>query len=398
MTERRETKKTVVGKTIKHRDGVVTIKDFKGSNGLVNEFVAECSVCSLDTELWPYGSLIYDMVNIKRGDLVCGCNRSVRWKSWQIELQVSRMLLGGNLTFSGFVGDTYRGKNTKIILRSEGEDDWEITLSNLRKQTTPIFSKGYKESLKVKNNIKYLEKSLLLPDHYKYSYDKTKKKYCVSCSMCDSDPKFKSLGDKLYLSRLDSLKDGRKPCRCSSTYKFSNEERLLQIEEQINQRGLTKVRIPKELNSRARIVWVCERGHIQDSKLNDFVRGCGCFECNKLEGNWYGYYPNRVEEEDNLYLIKFTNSKEIFYKVGRSFNVKERIRKMTKDYEMELICSIQNKHQVIYDVEQDLHQKLNNFQHYVGFYFKGCVGECFTPEILNHPEIISIFKLKESNQ
>ncbi|AHK11295.1 hypothetical protein S14_186 [Shewanella sp. phage 1/4] len=393
MAERRETKRTIVGRTIQHKLGVTTIREFKGSNGLVSEFIAECSVCSLDTELWPYGSLIYDIVNINRDELLCGCSRSVRWKDWQIKIQIDRILKGGNLTFCGFEDGLYEGKDSKIILYADGEPEWKISIGNLRKQQTPVFSKSYKENLKIKNNLQGLYECLLLPDHYNYSYDMTQKKYQVSCSICDSDTKFKSLGNKLYPSKLDSLKVGRKPCRCSPTYKFCNEERLIQIEEQIQSRGLTKVRIPEELNSRSRIIWVCKNGHVQDSKLNDFVKGSGCFECGKLVGGWYGYYPNRVDEEDNLYLIKFTRKGEIFYKVGRSFNVKERIRKMTKDYEMELVSSTQNIHQIIYDTEQELHQKLNSSQHYVKFYFEGCVGECFTPEILNHPEILSIFNL-----
>lgn len=387
MVRRRETKKTVIGGIIKHKHGEVVIKDFKGSDGRVSEFIAECDICSLDKELWPYGTLVYDMVNIKRNEIICGCGRSVSWKDWQIKLQVERMLVGGNLKFSGFEGGVYKGKETKIILSAEGEEDWKILMSNLSKQPFPIFSKGHKRDSRVLDNIKSLENNPLLPNHYKYFYDKVQNKYQVSCSVCDSDTQFRSIENKLYSARLDSLKIGRKPCRCSRTYKFSNEERMIQINNQVKERGLVKIKIPDKLNSRSRVTWECNNGHTQHTKLDDFIR----VECNKLVGNFYGYYPDRKFEQDNLYLIKFTKESELFYKIGRSFNIKERMRKMGGDYDVELLTSVQGEHQEIWGLEQELHKELSSFDHHVEFYFDGCVGECFKPIILDHPKVVEIF-------
>ena len=52
MLEKRETKSSNLGKVIKHNKGTVKIVEYLGSNGVVSEFLAECSQCSRDIELW----------------------------------------------------------------------------------------------------------------------------------------------------------------------------------------------------------------------------------------------------------------------------------------------------------------------------------------------------------
>lgn len=396
MGKKRNTKWDVIGKTIKNKHGEITIKEYLGKGKVVSEFVAICSVCSIDDVMYPYGSLIYNMVNINRGDILCGCGKRPFQHLWQLELAIKRLIMGGDLKFSGWVGGHYKGSKSKMILKSENGEEWHTSFSNLQKQSTPIFSKKYKEQLKVKENLEHLRRSTLLPKHYTYSYDETSKEYQVSCSLCDSDPEFQTLGCKLYTSRLETLKVGRKPCRCSPTYKFSKEERMCQIKKQIEQRGGIKiVGLPKSLNSRSRVIWDCGKGHIQNSRLNDFVKGSGCFQCSKVNGVWYGYYSERSDEQDYLYLLKLTKGSEVFYKVGRSFNIKERIRKMSRDYEVILVSKVEGRHEEIYKMEQSLHKVLHKFQHYTKFYFEGCVCECFIPEILSHPEVISIFNLNK---
>ncbi len=400
MVSRRETRKTVVGKTIDHDKGTITIKTCIGTNGTVSEFIAECNVCSQDKELWPYGSLVYDIVNINRKELLCGCARSTLWTGRQLEVLINRNLSGGNLKFIGWCGGSFKNKDTKMILSSEGEPDWKITMVNFRKQVTPVFSKGYKKNLRIQKNIRDLKSLSLLPEHYEYVYDGTSSKdYGVVCKVCDSDPMFKTLGSKTYLTKLSPLKDGRLPCRCSPTYSYSQQEWELRLTSEFNKRKIYIPDLPDKLNSRTMLDWVCSNGHECTTRVGAIVQGVGCPECSESGGSTYGYYRLRVDEEDCLYLIRFESpcGKEVFYKVGRSFNLKSRMAHMKKYYNLKLVSTFKGKHQEVYDLEQRLHSLVKDKVHFVQEYFNGCVDECFTPEILNHPEIISTFNLKDHN-
>lgn len=397
MVGRRETRKTVIGKTIGHSKGTIKIKESIGTNGTVSEFIAECDVCSEDKELWPYGDLIYNIINIKRKEVLCGCSRSTFKTLKQLEVIIKRMLRGGDLVFNGWDGGKYKGYDSKMILVCPLGEEWKTTIGNLRKQSTPILSKGHKKNLKVQENIKDLESLSILPKHYQYLYDINQKSYQVSCKVCDECPIFKPLGCKLYPSRLDSLKDGKLPCRCSPTYSYSQQEWELRLTSEFNKRKIDIPNFPDKLNSRTILDWICINGHECNTRVGAVVQGVGCPECSESGGSTYGYYRLRVDEQDCLYLIKFESPcrEEVFYKVGRSFNLKSRMSHMKKYYNLELVSTFKGKHQKVYDLEQRLHNLVRDKTHFVQEYFNGCVDECFTPEILNHLELISIFNLKD---
>ena len=136
-------------------------------------------------------------------------------------------------------------------------------------------------------------------------------------------------------------------------------------------------------NAYSRFEYICKTHGKQNVSYNNFVNhGTRCGGCAKDEtirrlredGNGNGYYPERKDETDFLYVLDF-NSK--FIKVGRSFDIEQRIKnlrtlsKIKKIYKLRIFTAT---HQEIYDYEQDLHIELRerNFQHYVGW-----SSECF---------------------
>ena len=103
----------------------------------------------------------------------------------------------------------------------------------------------------------------------------------------------------------------------------------------------------------------------------------GCAKDKRRElGNGNGYYPERKDEVDFLYILDFDNK---FVKVGRSFDVDERINGLKKPSESGIkninkLRIFTATHQEIYNYEQELHKELRerNFQHYVDW-----STECF---------------------
>lgn len=149
---------------------------------------------------------------------------------------------------------------------------------------------------------------------------------------------------------------------------------------------------------KTRFEYICKIHGKQNVRYHNFVNnGTRCGGCAKDLGNGNGYYPERKDEQDYLYILDFNDK---FIKVGRSFDVDERIRNLKKPsesgikkiYKLRIFTAT---HQEIYDLEQDMHDELRerNFQHCVDW-----STECFENEslfILN--KLLDICGLQEVN-
>lgn len=135
-------------------------------------------------------------------------------------------------------------------------------------------------------------------------------------------------------------------------------------------------------NAKSRFIYTCKTHGKQEVNYNNFVHnGTRCGGCAKDLGNGNGYYPERKDEQDYLYILNFDGK---FIKVGRSFDVDERIKGLrtaskvpkNKIHKLRIFTAT---HQEIYDYEQELHSELRkrNFQHYVDW-----STECFENESL----------------
>lgn len=77
-------------------------------------------------------------------------------------------------------------------------------------------------------------------------------------------------------------------------------------------------------NAYSRFEYVCKIHGKQNVSYNNFVnRRQHCGGCARDESILYGYYPERSDEIDYLYILNFNDK---FIKVGRSFDVNERIK------------------------------------------------------------------------
>lgn len=134
---------------------------------------------------------------------------------------------------------------------------------------------------------------------------------------------------------------------------------------------------------KTRFKYFCPKHGIQETSYNKFVnsgnRCRGCWKEQLKNGN--GYYPERKDEQDFLYILDFNGK---FIKTGRSFDVDERIKDLKKPR-----CSgIKNilklriftaTHQEIYDYEQELLEDLRErgFQYNLDW-----TNECFENDCL----------------
>lgn len=114
-----------------------------------------------------------------------------------------------------------------------------------------------------------------------------------------------------------------------------------------------------------------------------------------MQGFCNGYYPERKDEKDHLYTINFNNE---YIKVGRSFDIKSRIRGskgllkmsgMSLD-QIVVLRILSSTHQKVYDEEQRIHKELTER----GFYHE---KSTWTVETFDTDAEDVIYKLLEGS-
>src|SRR5574343_31335 len=300
----------------KSPDGKLEVIGIAGRSGRFNHialFKVTCTECSKDKELFPEGYFVSPKQHLVNGTKPCGCSKSTKWFDWQY-LILARRAAKDRFIVHGFA-EEFHGQTTKLNLEClKDGHKWTANINN------------------VINNARGCPKC-------KYELQKEKRK----------TPEHIALQ------------------KCIDICKESDYEAL-------GFPGGYK-------NAKSRFEYVCKIHGKQEVIYNNFVyqgsRCIGCWKDRKRDfGNGNGYYPERKDETDYLYVLNFNDR---FIKVGRSFDVDERINSLKKPSESGIknitkLRIFTATHQEIYDFEQELHSELRerNFQHYVGW-----SNECF---------------------
>ncbi len=167
------------------------------------------------------------------------------------------------------------------------------------------------------------------------------------------------------------------------------------------QRGLTRRDSKETFIQRARDI----HGNLYDYSLSNFQRyhdkieiicqkhgsfyqkpikhltGQGCPKCaqNKKSYTRDGFIELAGNRLCTFYILKCFNNNEIFYKIGiTSLTVKERYsRKASMPYTYEIVKIIEDKADIIWDLESNLKTNLiSNYQPQI--YFEGSLTECYS--------------------
>ena len=322
MTEKnkktkRQKPEDFIGETF--NNGKLKVVGIEGKNkwGTVL-FKVTCTECSKDPELFPDGYFVSTKGNLNSGRKPCGCSKNPRWEGGQY-LILARRAAKGRFIVHGFA-EEFHEQSTKLNLEC-------------------------------------------LKDGHK------------------------------WVARISDILNGNSGCpKCKDvtlSQHFKTPEHIalqkcIDICKEMNYQPIGFVNYYK--NCKSKFEYVCKIHGKQEVKYDPFVYGgtrCrGCYKDRQKEfGNLYGYYPERKDETDFLYVLNFDNK---FIKVGRSFDVDERVKNLKKPSEsginnIKKLRIFTATHQEIYDLEQELHSELRerNFQHYVDW-----STECFQNDSL----------------
>lgn len=368
------------------KGGILTVVGTNNLKGDSKRYLCTCSICSKDTELFPKPFEIRKG-HLKRGSTKCGCSKVTFWSKDQYYVLIMRECVTRECIFHGFSVE-WEGNRTKLHLECKKD---KYVWKNARIAT---FLQGRgcpkcaQKSLGVNNKLSDTECIRHFMETDKFLEDTTfirvgcKDEWSYICPTCSKDEfVMEGLCSGVFYSKGAKLKEGHLACRCSKAYHWSQGQVEYRITNYIKTLGGKSIGWHKDgtyINNKSKFDWVCSEGHFCSMTVTSMLhRFSGCNTCRKLKGNHNGYYEERKDEKDYLYLMDFLVST----KVGRSFKVAERQTELKrisgiKD-KPEILQTYTATHQVIYDTEQAVHAELRErgFQHYCDW-----TTECFTKD------------------
>lgn len=385
------------------KGGVLTVVGWDGERQVCGskKYIAECSICSKDTELFPDDFKITKS-RLVRGGVPCGCSRHTRWSEYQYNVKVERKCKEKGYIFHGWKG-SFKGSNkTKLILENPvTENIWHSTtitkfVSGVGDPIEGYLKTAARSTVEGCAHIEDFYKAGFTKDYrfFRNNVRKDSKGRCsfwdYTCPLCSKDDYVKAgVCSGVFTSHMSGLKKGRKSCRCPMKPRMTQEQKEYQINKVCNEEGLTFIgwenREVGYENSYSKFKWICTKGHTCKTSANGFLNHTSrCKICmiekQKEQGYGYGYYPYRTQEPDSLYILNFDNQ---YIKIGRSFRLEERVKELKKTSNVdniEILEIVNGTHQDIYDLEQFLHSELRDR----GFEYNTDWGstECFDSDSL----------------
>ncbi|QVV97524.1 putative homing endonuclease [Vibrio phage ICP1] len=330
-------------------------------------FALTCSICNKDRELFPQ-PFVRNTAVISNKRVCCNCVPSFRFTVQQYEVLAKRYCEALGVESLGMSGE-FKGDRTIWKIKYKGVEDF-TSIESLSNGKLSYKLSCLKRAGKIPlcNFESFLDKvSPLFPEGtiFSLSMDKTWANakgtyYIYKCPVCSEDMYTKAgVCTGRFISYRGSLSKGIKACRCSKGYRWKKNEIELYLNHELSKIGwkfggwLTDYK--KALSF---FNFTCDRGHYHKLTVNDFKCGTRCGQCaledSLVDGRANGYFPERENEQDYLYLLDFQGE---FIKIGRSFNIKARISKLRSESsikDVNLIYYSQGNHGDVYRYEQQI--------------------------------------------
>lgn len=379
--------------------GVLTVTDSynKGNNTL---FSVHCSVCSNDCELFPEKEMLISKNNLNQGKYPCRCSSGWKPSNYQYKVMVLRFAKQNKDEILDF------DENSNIKVRTKRFKDWRVSANeylNGKRSLGEAMSNKI-TNLRKPDNVyidRFIGSGSFLEGTRFWRSDKRDSRGCYSywnyyCPVCSNDEYVKEgLCSGIFNGVISTLSKGSKSCRCVPSFRWTQEQREYQLTLLLNKEGANFTGWVGDYNGAfSKFNWVCSKGHSCSTEISNFIHLN--HRCKTCAENLWGFYQERATDTDTLYLLRFQNNEEVFYKIGRTFNIKDRFDYFRKFYNIEVISLLEDTHTFVHRREDYFKKLLSTigFHYTPNIEFHGSLSECFTPEILNHPDIISTFNLK----
>lgn len=342
-----------VGKTLKTpKGGEFKIVGDNNMRGKYKKFWCVCSECKKDLELFPEFFSITPN-SFYKGYTPCGCSRSPRWTEYQCIIRINRKCKELGYIFDGWATVYIDPSNTKLRLENPSTGNiWETTSISgflLRGHKDPSinrFKSGERLTEMLTKDVKshedafmasgtFLEGTKFTRNTTLYNSRGEKVFWEYICPCCSHDEYVKNgVCTGVFTAVGGDLKRGILSCRCSKSYRWSEEQRIYQIQKVCKSNAFTFldwVECYKGVNTE--FTWVCDRNHKCVSNIHSFInKGYFCQYCydnsqrysyiskilrgTKVISIKYGItcdYPRRLIEQSNKTTLEMRPDKLFLY-------------------------------------------------------------------------------------
>lgn len=343
-------------------------------------FTCTCTICSEDTEVFPEGSIYSTKGNLLNGATPCACNGGHHYSVTQYKILIERLCNKYDYTFLGFV-DEFKDSSTKIKLKNNKTGSaWDTTSirgfinQNVRDPSTRGERIGKVLKVDRSVHIKDFYSAGFSKDYYFWESNRVNSQgfypyWYYYCPICSEDEYVKNgLCTGIFEQSLVYLKRGLKNCRCSKHYKYTQEQIEFKIKSLCDEDNyiFTGWEDGQYEGCHSKFKFICPLGHSDSTLPYTFIKGCRCKKCSQIARNkdlpaFYGYYQNRANEQDFLYIIIFKDKG--YFKVGRTFNFDRRLTQLARESstpkeDIILYRLYKGLHADIYKQEQYIHDHL----------------------------------------
>jgi len=386
-----------IGSEIETGKGILTVKESYVDSNKRKRYIVECSICSKDSELFPYGSINAPKYNLIHGNIPCGCATLPKWSHDQWVVRVEREVKNRGYELLGWKGDKLQDSTRLVLYNSFTDNKWDSStagkfLSGQGDPKHPHYLKNrkpdeyyiemflatgaYPEGTVFKRNNSIKDKLQC------YSY------WDVSCPVCKNDLYSRAGFPYTFTCSNASLRTGSRPCRCYKGYCFSKAEREFLIDKICKEENHIFKGFDDDWQGQfTKFSWECKHGHKNSTNIDNFLNGVRCPRCyHNIPRCKNGYYSTRIKELDNLYLIEFKKDYETFLKVGRTFEAtryprSDELKRLFSADSYKILLNIQGNHEDIWNLECKVLDKYRgDYRYYFDKPVKGHT-ECLIPSI-----------------
>lgn len=298
------------------RGGVLTVLGWKGRSYSNKLYIARCSLCSQDEELFGQG-LFSSPKNslLARGLKPCGCAARPVWSEDQYRIRVQREAEKQGCTFNGWVKE-FKGSRTKCRLSCPKHGEWEGAGINdfLRGHGCMSCGRESTTNSHLGEDSSHIEEFMstgaFLPGTRFWRSERRTNEgrglyWNYTCPKCSHDEYVEvGLCDGLFENYLGRLKKGQLSCRCTSKFRWTKEQREYQIKKETFRRRsdggshLQFVRWRSKkgyTNNMSKFISLCPKHGEWEISVASFLYGrCGCPRC--AGQNQKQAYINTVED------------------------------------------------------------------------------------------------------
>ncbi len=370
------------------RGNTITIIGDNNLTGDKKKLEYTCTLCSKDKELFKENFYCYRRT-LEKGGVSCGCSPRTQWSEQQQEVRVKRKCIEKGYKFISWVG-TFKGSHTRLLLENPATgNEWKPTIHDFINGNTgdPDEKRRKLKELKYKGDTYHIkafkQRNTLFKDCLFWKGEE-KRLWYMYCPSCANDVISRNnIGSAIFKTDSDTLKTGGTPCRCSKSYKNTRDELEWKVKTILREEGHSCLGFKDRKHTTVKdyYLWRCNScfSMRKSSCSNILSNSYGC-TCRNIS-NCNGFYPQKVEEKDYLYLLTFRLKDLRILKVGRSFSPEVRVKR----FKGKLLRLFTGKHKEVWGAEQKLHQTLDHLHIKDLPDFSGRT-ECFSINVLSEIE------------